>query len=391
MALKPGEVSIKPWANHKFYRYRVNYHAAGKLQRKGFAKKKDAEEWAAEWRQRVEEGGNRSQIADAERHAVLDHRADLQESGIDLREAIRIALDYQARIRASISVSELIQRHIRTKQAEKVSTAHIRSLQCHLSKFENSFADRTVATVTTEEISEWLLELDTDSTTTVSNYRTSLYAIFERARKSGWCQTNPVEGAFNPKRDRPDIGHLSVKEAEILLLSACNLIRPVVAIGLFAGLRRSEIESLAWEDVKLRDGTEGDYGSIRIRKGKTGGRVIEIQPVLAAWLRDYAGSTGPVWPVNGRKLFEAARLRAGFGSRGEVESAREEGRELKPWPDNAMRHSFGTFHHAAFQNLASTAKQMGNSPAIIAKHYDAVAERREGSAFFDLFPQAPIR
>jgi len=112
MAMKSGEVTIKRWKGHPTCRYRANYLIAGKLKRKGFRKKKDAEEWAEGWRKSVEAAGNRSEIADSDLRAIQDHAEDIAEAGLSLREAIRIALDYQALINRSIQFSELAERYV---------------------------------------------------------------------------------------------------------------------------------------------------------------------------------------------------------------------------------------------------------------------------------------
>lgn len=386
MALKPGQTSIKPWKGHNIYRYRVSYHADGKLQRRGFEKKKDAEEFAAQWEEEVRRGGNCNVVTDEERSAILELRPSLAESGISLREAIGIALERQAEVAKSITISELIERHLSRKRREGKSEQHLSGLSSHLRRFAESFGERLAATIETEEISDWLEELGVEPTT-VMNYRASLLAIFNRAVESGWARSNPVEGAFKPKKATPEVGHLTPEEARRLLEASCERIRPVVAIGLFAGLRRKEIERLTWDQVVLRDGTDGDWGVIRARKTKTGiPRNVEILSVLASWLEPYRNCSGSVWPPGGRRLLDEAKNRAGFGTPGEVEVATERGETLKEWPDNALRHSYGTYHHALFENIGRTAKQMGNSAAMIEKHYDAAAEKRDAEAYFSLFP-----
>jgi hypothetical protein len=55
---------------------------------------------------------------------------------------------------------------------------------------------------------------------------------------------------------------------------------------------------------------------------------------------------------------------------------------------NVLRHSFGTYRVAATQNVAQTALEMGNSPAMIRKHYMEVVPKEEGEAWFSILPPA---
>ena len=107
-----------------------------------------------------------------------------------------------------------------------------------------------------------------------------------------------------------------------------------------------------------------------------------------------ARASGPVWPANGRKLFEAARLAVGFGSPKEVAKsvkANEKNPEKKvllEWPDNALRHSFATYHLAHHKNAAELALHMGHtSPALIFAHYREVVSDKDGAAYWRLRPE----
>ena len=59
-------------------------------------------------------------------------------------------------------------------------------------------------------------------------------------------------------------------------------------------------------------------------------------------------------PRNYRKLFQKAHKAAG----------------IDPWPKNALRHSFASYHLAAHKNAAETALQLGHMDArVLFAHY----------------------
>ena len=141
---------------------------------------------------------------------------------------------------------------------------------------------------------------------------------------------------------------------------------PYWASGLFAGLRPSEIRKLDWADVDLDDAL------ITVRSSKTGRkRFVKIQPNLSAWLTPHRRDEGKVVaPANFRKSYAADRAAAG----------------LSDWPVNCLRHSFGSYWLAQFNDINALAVQMGNSPDMIEKHYRQAVRPREAHRYWALTP-----
>src|SRR5215471_10120775 len=97
-----------------------------------------------------------------------------------------------------------------------------------------------------------------------------------------------------------------------------------------------------------------------------------MQPNLRAWLAPYrAHRRGAVCPGNLRLRLEADRDRAGLRHN---------------WPTNALRHSFGSYHLAHFQDAAALALQMGNSPDVIFRHYREVVRPRQAALYWQVKP-----
>jgi hypothetical protein len=51
-----------------------------------------------------------------------------------------------------------------------------------------------------------------------------------------------------------------------------------------------------------------------------------------------------------------------------------------------MRHSFGSYHVAQFNDIPALAVQMGNSPDIIERHYRKAVRPKEAHQYWSLTP-----
>src|SRR4029453_6317399 len=59
------------------------------------------------------------------------------------------------------------------------------------------------------------------------------------------------------------------------------------------------------------------------------------------------------------------------------------------WPQNALRHSFGSYHLAQFNDAAKLALEMGNSPATIFRHYRQLVKPKDAERYWKIAP-APV-
>jgi integrase len=61
----------------------------------------------------------------------------------------------------------------------------------------------------------------------------------------------------------------------------------------------------------------------------------------------------------------------------------------KKWPDDVLRHSYGSYHLAKYRNAALTAEQMGHKNArMLYTHYrEVVKEASDIEEFWKLTPE----
>jgi integrase len=153
------------------------------------------------------------------------------------------------------------------------------------------------------------------------------------------------------------------------LVNAVPEILPYFAIGLFAGLRRAELERLDWSEIDF----ESNLIQVAAEKSKTAmRRFVTMQPNLRAWLLPHRQLKGSVTPVDDFKdLFEQARHVAG----------------IVDWPQNALRHSFASYHLAHFKNAASTALELGHHDSRVTfAHYRELVKPKEAARYWKLRP-----
>src|SRR5262249_42255989 len=202
-------------------------------------------------------------------------------------------------------------------------------LKFRLGRFANAFGERIVASVTTKEIVEWLESLGVGSVTR-NIFRRDARTLFSFCCGRKYCVENPVAVKETlAKEQRKEVEVLSVEEARRLLAASPPDLLPYWSIGLFGGLRPSEIRELQWSNVDFQDAL------ITVRSAKTNRkRFVKMQPNLIEWLKPYERDSGNVVdPVNFRWRNVADRDAAGL---------------RESWPVNAARHSFGSYHLAQF-------------------------------------------
>ena len=61
--------------------------------------------------------------------------------------------------------------------------------------------------------------------------------------------------------------------------------------------------------------------------------------------------------------------------------------KLRPWPGNALRHSYASYKLAKWPDAAALALEMGNSPAVILRHYRSLVNPAAAKAFWNLTPK----
>ncbi len=249
-----------------------------------------------------------------------------------------------------------------------------------LPSLEEHAGDRMLDTLSARGLQSWL---DTRYPHPVSRNtaRKRIVALFRWCRKQGYLardamteaeqtefarEEDTVIGVINADTFRALLNHFAAHHPEYL---------GPLAIADFDGLRRSGGHEQQWADVNI------ERAFLRVSKAKRNTpsrRLVPLAPAAIEWFmlcQERKGAVCSNLAID--RIREIAR--AAKNDKGEPLFA--------DLPDNAFRHSRISHRIAATGDVAATALESGNSPAVIFKHYRELFTKEEGEAWFAIAPQ----
>ena len=233
-------------------------------------------------------------------------------------------------------------------------------------------ARRRVRAMTPQECAGYI-EQAFDTPRQRQKARLILSGVFATAVKRGWCDANPVARVEAPRVVEKQVPILSPQEIKDLRQSAevyqDGSCAAAVGMMLYAGIRPHEVARLTWAQVDLRE--RAIY--ILPRHSKTGGaRRVTIHQPLMKILHRYQGSPPekkicpPGWLRHWREL----RRAAGWNS------------PAHPWPQDALRHTFASYHLSHFRSYAELQVEIGHRDATLLRTRYVDQRRVRASARF---------
>ena len=343
----------------------------GKRIRKSFSDKQEAETFAEQQRVVRKNEGTAAYAVPLEiRAEAAKCVTKLQPHGVSLTEATDYYLKHVVAFRQAPTVAEIVRRMIDDAKAAGRRDKTISDLRHRLNQFALTFGQRQLDDIALPEIEAWINDPALSARSRI-NYATKASQLYNYAINHGWAEVNRVDRISRPTADDKEPGILTVEQAEAMLEHAPKLrLLPYVALGLFAGLRSTETLRLDWAAVKFEDRSIIVGAEVAKKHSR---RVVEINDTLAAWLRPHVKKKGPVFS---RSLFcrQFMKLRKNA--------------EIDPWPSNALRHSFGSYHLAAYGDAIRTAGIMGHRGAsMLHNHYKALVTKGDAEKFWALRPK----
>ena len=333
--------------------------------------------------------GTAAMIDDRTRTDAARAAEILSGTGKTLLDAARFLRDHLLRAEGGRPLADAVADFLKAKKAERLSDRYLASLRHRTTRFTVGMPDTaTTANITTAEIDDFLTKLEL-APGTANTFRRDIRTFFEWATARGLSSSNPAAKATTFKNPPGKIGILTPEDAAVLLRACHPSILPGVVIGMFCGLRQAEIARLDWRAVDLASGILTVGAEIAKTSSR---RTMEIPDNARAWLASYATASGAVWPASeeARNLWNLARIEAGFGpffsTRAAVNALQEGRDDLRPWPDNALRHSAISYRLALTRDLPRVATEAGNSPAIVQRHYAELVKPDAAKKFFGILP-----
>jgi integrase len=337
--------------------------------RRTFTDRKAAETFAELKRVERENFGSSGIALDQTlRGEALEAQRILIPFGVSVLDAAKDYVRRMELVTKSETVSNAVNALLAAKEADNLRPRYLRDLRERLNRFVLDFGLRKLGDIQPAEIDRWLRELGL-APLTRNSFRMRLFTLFEYARICKWVSQNPVAEVRKVKvrESVPEI--LAPAEVARLLESAEEATLPYFAIGAFGGLRTAELQKLEWRDVRFTE----KLIEVRASASKTASRrFITIRPNLAAWLKPYRGRVGPVCPPD---LY------------GRTVKDRKRGGILK-WPSNCLRHSFASYHLAAFGDLNQLTLEMGHvNSTMLFKHYRELVTPAAAAEFWRIAPR----
>jgi integrase len=251
-----------------------------------------------------------------------------------------------------------------------------------LGRFATAFPKST-CNVTTADVQAWLDGMKLSAQNHM-NFRTVVHTFFEFAVARGYAVDNPVAKVEKVKARGGDNEIFTPMEIARLLAVAPVDFVPCLAIGAFAGLRSAEIERLEWSDIDL----EGGHITIGAKKAKTASRrIVPVAENLVAWLSPYAGRNGTIWPGTHDDFYECQQATAAAT---EVKADVKKSIPALPtvrWKANGLRHSYASYRFALTNDAGRVAGELGNSPAVVHRHYRELVKPEEAWKWFAVKPE----
>jgi len=271
-------------------------------------------------------------------------------------------------ITPTMTVAEAVTKYLALRAGDGLAPSSMRQIKKKLGRLTNAHGSSQLGAVTTDDVRAWLAGLEFEPWT-VKDHLKVVSTFWRRARLEKWCAEDITEPITPPKIEAEEINILTVAETAKLFEKNAGL--PVVgrlALEAFGGLRFSSAARLLDADLKRsQKGIE-----LPGRRHKSGRRhYIDGMPAnLWAWIK---ATPAACWTMTERQYLEAkhdAFVRAGVTS-----------------TQNCLRHSFGTYHVAAFKDAGKTAVLMQHtSPVMLYRHYKGNATRKDGVAYFKILP-----
>jgi hypothetical protein len=297
--------------------------------------------------------------------------------GWTLTQAAKFSADHVSRIKITLSIDETVKRFLESRESR--SDMHYKDLNRRLNRWLATIdPTRDVATVEKAAIEGYLAEY---AGRNQLNHLRTLSNFFRFAGKIGAIGAVPTNGIEISFR-RSKVSYLESKVFADLLVKAYEQNEADVLVWLvlggFLGLSPFEAYHAYWSGVKWETSefrVEADWSKTRRS------RVLPIQPNVMEWLRiahDLRKRDEGILPNHNTFTHRFVAWR-------------EQNHDMAFWrgKQDILRHSYGTHRLAMVRNAHQVAEEMGNSVAIVRRHYDAVLEPSKAMLWWVIRPKQP--
>lgn len=299
-----------------------------------------------------------------------------ERSDVTLTEAVQFFLDHAPRQSKDKTVQCVYDEFMVRCGAQSLKSSTVRGYRSSLRPFIETFGKDPIAGITKHRVREWFTDAtDGYSATTVQNHLRAVGVYFNFAVREEYIADNPTAQIECPKAVRQQPRFLSVQDVRSLLAAAqdeCPVMVPRLVLGLFLGIRREEQRRLTWHEVNFAD----DIVTVPATAAKIQRtRHVTMEANAKAWLVAYRRTDGAVGPGEASYNRHMKTLRATAG--------------ITEWPNNALRHTYASYHYAMFRDPARTCVELGHvgSQSVLYDHYRGLATHEQAKEFWAIRPK----
>lgn len=324
--------------------------------RKHFRTRKEAEQFARAQDRLLRQSAGDAPPTAAEWAALRLAR----ERKIDLLAEIQNAAPQ------NVTVAEAVASRLAEAGASQISPGSMDNLKRRLALFAASFKSRNISSISPAEVTVWIARFGYKQGTR-RGYLSAVSSMYSHARRQRWTTANPIADTVLGQVDRAPCEIITPGQFRELVSVMPKEALPGVAVAAFCGLRGAEIEQLHYENINLARG----FVEVTAKAAKTSQRrLVTIPDNLRKWLPSPL-PTGPVSPFTAHHLARVRRRKLSY-----------------PWPHNALRHSYASYHLALHQDAAKTALALGHATTkVLFAHYRELAFPETARAWFELTPK----
>jgi len=275
----------------------------------------------------------------------------------------------------SITVADAVERYLRARRADgvNVDVGALRTLKPTRvqNSFYDTFAPRLLASVTTNELANWL---ETHPHPVTRNtHRKWIVALWRWCRKRGFLPLDVTTAA-----ERTDRAH-EPRESPVEIMTAQQLrdvfalvasehahYLPALALAAFCGMRSAEVHGQKWADIDF------ERGFVRVTNAKPrtpANRRVPLCETAKAWLEPSRRGGGEVCANLALERVRGIARVAGLGL-----------------PRNGLRHTWISARVEISGDVARTALEAGTSTAKIHRHYRELMKPEEAKNWFSVLP-----
>jgi integrase len=283
-------------------------------------------------------------------------------------------LQWKNKNRPDVTVKQLVEKFIESKRTKGRSGKHMRGLAHTLDLFAKSYPG-LFCDVDGMQVEGWLNERKVGPRRW-NNLLADIISLVRYARRQGLVSSDLTSIEQIERRTvEITVSTYTPEELDRMLRASRKEWLPVLVLGAFCGLRPEELypekeggkPGLQWENI-LWDKAKIDVPA-KVSKTRHR-RLATMTDAALAWLEEFRNSKGPV--AHESRFWRCIPT---LTKHAQVQ-----------WKPDALRHSFASYRLAITRNITALAEDMGNSPAMIRKHYLDIKHEDEAVRWFGLRP-----